>query len=102
MASMKARRVSLGERLAIFATTLIVGCAARGATPKQPSLDDARSSGESSSDAEVTGTWLVRELVSPGGDATRAKRARGRLDQLVKGGKGGMVAALAQGMDDAM
>jgi tetratricopeptide (TPR) repeat protein len=99
---MKARRVSFLGLVALTATMCVVGCAARGATPKQPSLEDARSDGEGTADAEVAATWLVRELVSPGGDTARAKRARAKLTDLVKSGKHGMVASLALGMDDAM
>ncbi|HEX4339400.1 MAG TPA: hypothetical protein VH062_26015 [Polyangiaceae bacterium] len=88
------------SRLFVLAGALLVaGCAARGARPKQPSLDDARKQGSSATNADIAGAWLLREMVSPGGDAARAKQARSRLDSL---GQGGMMASLARGFDDAM
>jgi hypothetical protein len=74
-------------------------CGSRLAEPKQPSLADAREAGSGATDADVAGTWLLRELVSPGGERARAKQARAKLDTL---GQGGMMAALARGFDDAM
>ncbi|HVW25185.1 MAG TPA: hypothetical protein VHC69_07415 [Polyangiaceae bacterium] len=85
--------------LLLLTSFLVASCAARGAPPKQPSMEDVRRSGEATGDAETAGAWLLRELISPGGDAKRALRARAKLDAL-RGG--GMIASLARAFDDAV
>ncbi len=52
---------------------------------------------DSTSDAEVA-DWLLAELLSPGGKADQAKKARARLDKL---GAKSMQAELGRGLDDA-
>ena len=74
------------------------GCA--GAQKRPPSeLESLRDAGARSNDAEVVGRLLLAELLSPGGRADRAKAARARLDRI---GRGGMLAHLARGLDDAV
>src|SRR5581483_1725605 len=80
-------------------TATAIGCAGRGAPPKQPSLADVRAAGASTSDGEAAGQWLLRELISPGGDAARAKQARAKLESI---GRWGMVASLARAFDDSV
>ena len=48
--------------------------------PPQTSLAELKADAERSTDAEVRARWLLGELISPGGDAARAKAARQRLD----------------------
>jgi len=84
---------------ALLALLTASACAPRGPEARQPALADVRSRALESNDPELVGTWLVHELVSPGGDAARAVRARARLDVV---GKGGMIAELARGMDDGL
>jgi tetratricopeptide (TPR) repeat protein len=95
---------SLGRSRIWLATTLLaltgaLGCAAHAPAPRQPDLVGLRREALATKDAELVGTWLLRELLSPGGDPTEATRARARLDVL---GPGGMLAALARGLDDAL
>ncbi len=72
---------------------------ARSARSAQPALSTLREKGEASTDPEVVARWLLGELISPGGDANVAARARKRLDKL--GGKG-MLAELARALDDSV
>jgi len=84
--------------LALLALTSVSCGGTRGAGSAQPALSSLRDKGQSSRDPEVVARWLLGELISPGGDAKQAARARKRLDQL--GGKG-MLAELARGLDDS-
>lgn len=69
-----------------------------GGEPRAATLEEARKAGETSSDPDVVSAWLLDELLSPNGDASRAIKARARLDEL-KGA--GMWAHFARGLDDA-
>lgn len=83
---------------ALLALTSLTSCARHAAPPQAPPITELRRDAASTKDAEVAGSWLLGELFSPGGEAARAAEARKRLDAL---GKGGMLAALARGLDDA-
>ncbi|MBI4951432.1 MAG: hypothetical protein HY908_05330 [Myxococcales bacterium] len=80
----------------------ILGAVARSAAEREPPPDflgRARLAAQGSEDAEVVGSWLVAELVAPGGDAKRARLARLRLDELGPAA-GGDRACLARALDD--
>jgi len=79
---------------------LAAACAGgRGAESAPTPLAELRRVGATTTSAELCGEWLLAELVSPGGDARTAERARKRLDEL---GGGGMLAHLGRGLDDAI
>lgn len=89
------------KRLALL-TTLIaclftVACVEHSRARQEMPLAEIRKAATESSDPELTGLLLLRELISPGGQAAKAKEARARLDRL---GPGGMLAAFARGLDD--
>jgi len=74
----------------------VLGCVP-AQTPEQAShLARARARAEGSSDPDRIGTWLMLELVAPGGDVKKAAEARKRLDEL---GGGGLGASLARALD---
>lgn len=77
-----------------------VACAGgRGAEHAPTPLAELRRVGPTTTSAELAGEWLLHELISPGGDARTAEKARARLDEL---GGGGMQAHLGRGLDDAI
>lgn len=78
---------------------VLAACGGRGAEHAPTPLGELRRVGPTTTSAELCGEWLLHELVSPGGDARTAERARARLDEL---GGGGMLAHLARGLDDAI
>jgi tetratricopeptide (TPR) repeat protein len=88
------RRFALG----LSAALVLAGCSGRQGPPPQTPLGELRADAERSSDAELRARWLLRELVSPGGDAARAKAARARLDQAPADH---YLAHFARGLDDA-
>ena len=71
----------------------------RGAEHAQTPLGELRRVGPTTTSAELAGEWLLLEMISPGGDARTAARARARLEEI---GGGGMLAHLARGLDDAI
>lgn len=72
------------------------GCQGQPKSPADP-MGEQRKQASSSKDPDVLSEWLISELLSPGGDAAQAKRARARLDELqIKGAH----AAFARGLDD--
>lgn len=71
----------------------------KGAEYAPTALGELRRVGPTTANAELVGEWLLHELVSPGGDAKTAEKARARLDEL---GGGNMLAHLARGLDDAI
>ncbi|MCC6216376.1 MAG: hypothetical protein IT376_16060 [Polyangiaceae bacterium] len=81
----------------LIAGALGAGCGATDARAPGPAIAELRRDGAATKDAELAGRWLLGELVSPGGDAKEAGRARARLDSL---GGGGVLAALARAHDD--
>jgi len=86
--------------LVFFLCWLLIACSSgKGAEHASTALDELRRVGPASENAELVGEWLLSELVSPGGDARTATRARARLDEL---GGGNMLAHLARGLDDAI
>ena len=102
--ALRSAAVQSTRRHAVRLALIVIVCAAAGcvqrATVKpDPPLSELRKTGPSSADPEVAGYWLLRELVSPGGKADRARAARARLDAL---GRGGMLAAFARGLDDGL
>ena len=79
---------------------LTAACAGgRGAEHAQTPLAELRRVGPATTSAELAGEWLLAELISPGGDARTAVKARARLDEI---GGGGMLAHLSRGLDDAI
>ncbi|HVU02064.1 MAG TPA: DUF3857 domain-containing protein [Polyangiaceae bacterium] len=92
-----------GTRLAALVmaalSSLLTGCVASPAAPRAPTLGELRKDAPAGTDPETAGNWLLAEMLSPGGDAARAVKARARLDAL--GGKGPR-ASLARGLDDAL
>lgn len=90
---------SLRRFLVVAAGFAALSCVGHPVRSPEPPLAELRKSAASSSDPEVAATWVLRELVSPGGRADRVRQARAHLDTL---GKGGMLAALARGLDDAL
>jgi cellulose synthase operon protein C len=80
---------------------LFVVLACGGATsPEAPSLTHLRQTGPSSEDPELVARWLVGEMLSPGGTAKGARRARERLDTFRSAR--GPLAHLARGLDDQL
>ncbi len=94
----------------VRAGALALGLAAAPAafldcTPRPPAtaadapLAQLRTDAEGSSNADVLGRWCLAEMLEPGGDAERARKARHRLDD--KGLSGhGMYGPLARAMWD--
>jgi hypothetical protein len=86
----------------LLASTLFVAtlasCAPAAPTAPTTPTHDARKLGPASADGEVVGRWLLGELISPGGSAEAAQRARARLDELKADG---MYASLARALDDS-
>jgi tetratricopeptide (TPR) repeat protein len=90
------------RRLVLLLTLvwLAAGCGlSRGARGAESELGALRDQGPSTKNPELAGQWLLAELISRGGEAKSADKARAHLDEL---GKGGMLANLARGMDDAV
>jgi tetratricopeptide (TPR) repeat protein len=83
---------------AVAAAGVGTGCAHQKPAVAPP-LSEVRDHGRSTGDPEVAASWLLGELMSPGGTADAAVKARARLDSL---GAGGMVAALARALDDGL
>lgn len=95
------RRAGEWVRACTFALGVALGtggCAHEGQV-KEPAVADLRKGAAASKDGELVGRWLLGELVSPGGDAKQAVRARKRLDEL---GAHGLLADLARGFDDSV
>ncbi|HEX7669075.1 MAG TPA: hypothetical protein VF395_05815, partial [Polyangiaceae bacterium] len=85
--------------LAALGAVSLSACASPARPPREPAVTELRNESAKLTDPEQAGTWLLREMLSPGGDAASALRARARLDAL---GTGEMNAALARGLDDAL
>jgi len=85
------------SRAAAFALALsLVGCAASTKNANTEGVETLRKKGESSADSAVVSRWLVAELISPGGSAERAARAKARLESL---GAKDMVGHFALGLE---
>jgi thioredoxin-like negative regulator of GroEL len=78
---------------------LLVACGPKPEA-KAPSAAELRRQALSTQDPGIAAHWLLAELILPGGDAARARRARAKLDSLGKGG--GMLAELVRGLDDSL
>ena len=85
--------------LLLLLLPLEYGCAPPARSGKPPSLVELRRTAAVTSDPELAGRWLLRELISPGGEARHARTARARLDRI---GGGRWAAHLARGLDDAV
>jgi tetratricopeptide (TPR) repeat protein len=96
--TMKRRRSLLGPLLFALSGAPLA-CAAHPGPPPQAPLAELREDAERSSDAELRARWLLRELISSGGDAARAKAARQRLDAAPRAEH--YLAHFARGLDDA-
>src|SRR5688572_12686945 len=97
------RRGSLSWRALVAAAVAVSwlvfspGCNRSAARDPVPSLPQLRKTAASSDDAEIVGRWLLAELISPGGDARRARDARKQLESAKNPG---VLAPLARGIDD--
>lgn len=58
-----------------------------------------RDEAKNSRDPDAVATWLISELVSQGGSAEQARKARERLDSIEARG---MLASMARGLDDSL
>lgn len=84
--------------LAALVSGLLLACGAgRDTHAEGPSAPEVRAELADSNDPNELARWLLAELLSEGGDPKQAERARKRLDAV---GGGGMMAALARGLDD--
>jgi len=76
---------------------LAVACGGAKAPTYGGNVDSARSAGQRSTDGETVGQWLLYELVSKGGDVSKAKEARAKLEKLPHDG---LYGSLARAIDD--
>jgi tetratricopeptide (TPR) repeat protein len=76
---------------------LLAGCG-RGAEAPRDGVSELRDNAADSNDGDEVARWLLAELLSPGGKADQALKARARLDSLKAQG---MLAELGRGLDDA-
>jgi tetratricopeptide (TPR) repeat protein len=81
--------------------TLTVGCAPAepAKNPSTASLQELRRLGKDEPSARVSAAWLLAELLEPGGEPARARRARARLDATKQHG---MYEDLARALDDSV
>lgn len=77
---------------------LVAGCATNPHAASANAVETLRKSAESSGDSALVARWLLAELISPGGTAERATRAKARL---VKLGAKDMVGHFALGLEAA-
>ncbi len=82
----------------VLALSLALSACGRGAEAPQDGVSALRQDAAESDDADQVSEWLLAELLSPGGQAEHAKKARARLDRLEARG---MLAELGRGLDDA-
>lgn len=102
---MRARLADLARRLLVgmlaLATIAVLGaCGGASGKGADDPLSVARRDAEDSRDGEVVGRWLLGELLLPGGEPARAKRARIALDALPAEEKRRLYAALGRAVDD--
>src|SRR5690349_12225706 len=77
----------------------LTACGPRlGSTPT-PSVSELRASTKDGADDQTLARWLLAELVSPGGSADGAKKARQKLDAV---GSKHYLAHLARALDDRL
>lgn len=91
----------IGRTAAVGLTALLLaacGPSLGGAGPTR-SVGDLRDSSQGSSDERTLARWLLAELVSPGGSAEGATKARAKLDE---SGSTHYLAHLARGLDDRL
>jgi tetratricopeptide (TPR) repeat protein len=86
------------RRLAISCCFALTACAGSQAG-SQPPVTEFREQAQSSKNGELVGRWLLGELVSPGGKAQEAERARRRLDAI---DARGLLPSFARAYDDAV
>lgn len=90
-----------GLLLCLVLAIVVGACGSAPLAPPRMSLDGLRTEAEGSSDGEVLGRWLLGELILPGGEPARAKKARERLDGLNKSAPArGLYASLGRLVDD--
>jgi tetratricopeptide (TPR) repeat protein len=92
------RRFARGLVLAL-PLALASACSSGNQRGAQAPVAELRKAGSDSDDGEVVARWLLGELVSPGGGAAHALKARKRLDE-VRGA--GLLPSLARALDDSM
>jgi tetratricopeptide (TPR) repeat protein len=78
-----------------LAAPLVVGCS-KGAESAEVSWDDLRQDAQKSESHEEVASWLVAELLRPGGSVEQSTKARKRLDEI---GAQGVLPSLARGLD---
>ncbi len=77
----------------------VSACAPQRPADPEARLEQTRQQAQKSKNPRVLARWLLSELLSPGGSAEQARRARSALGE---GPGGGMYAELARGLDDAV
>lgn len=85
--------------VALLCLLSLAACGAASPAGRGDPLAALRDAAEGSDDADVVGRWVLGELLVPGGDATRAVRARKHLETL-PGKSTSMYGALARAVDD--
>ena len=81
--------------IALAAPATFTACG-KGADTAETSWDNLRRESSKSEDHEEVASWLVAELLRPGGSPTQTKKARKRLDEI---GAEGVLPSLARGLD---
>lgn len=82
-----------------LAASALTACGPRLGTTPTPSVNELRASAEAGADDQTLARWLLAELISPGGSADGAKKARQKLDQA---GSKHYLAHLARALDDRL
>ena len=85
--------------IVLLLALVVGGCGGGGAKGAPTMLSSLREDARESDDADLVGRWLLAEMLSPGGDARSAKKARKHLDEL---SDKSLYASLARGLDDAV
>ena len=85
--------------IVLLLALVVGGCGGSGAKGAPTMLSSLREDARESDDADLVGRWLLAEMLSPGGDARSAKKARKHLDEL---SDKSLYASLARGLDDAV
>ena len=93
-----------GVLLCLLLVAFALGaCSSAPLMPARASLEGLRNDAAESSDGELVGRWVLGEMLLPGGDPARAKKARARLDTLGKATPAaakGLFASLSRLLDD--
>lgn len=93
------RHLRLTARGLLVALCLLGTACASSQKQAEVPVSELRKDASGSRNPELVGRWLLGELVSPGGTAKEAARARTRLDEIQARG---LIPNLARGLDDAL